>query len=117
MFVCIFRPNIVWLVVKNGHNTINPKHYHRKTVLLRCSGGAVPHLTRGVAHLCGRSSFNPQHSRSQPLLLSSPRLIAVPSRGAAMFIGQLLRGVLKIRYLLLGGAVGGGVTLNKVSLF
>lgn len=27
---------------------------------------------------------------------------------------RALRGVLKIRYLLLGGAVGGGVTLQKV---
>ncbi len=28
---------------------------------------------------------------------------------------RALRGALKLRYILLGGAVGGGVTLNKVS--
>lgn len=31
-----------------------------------------------------------------------------------MLVGRVLRGVLKIRYLVLGGAVGGSVTLNKV---
>lgn len=31
-----------------------------------------------------------------------------------MFVVRALRGILKIRYILLGGAVGGGVTLQKV---
>lgn len=30
-----------------------------------------------------------------------------------MLVGRVLRGVLKLRYLVLGGAIGGGVTLNK----
>lgn len=30
-----------------------------------------------------------------------------------MFVGRVLRGVLKLRYLVLGSAIGGGVTLNK----
>lgn len=33
-----------------------------------------------------------------------------------MIIGRVLRGALKLRYLLLGGAVGGGMTMNKVRL-
>lgn len=32
-----------------------------------------------------------------------------------MLIARAVRGVLKLRYLVLGGAVGGGVTLQKVS--
>lgn len=36
-------------------------------------------------------------------------------RGYAMVVAKVLKGVLKIRYLVLGGALGGGVTLNKVS--
>ncbi|XP_055532232.1 dynamin-like 120 kDa protein, mitochondrial isoform X1 [Wyeomyia smithii] len=35
------------------------------------------------------------------------------SRGYGMLVGRVLRGVLKLRYLILGGAIGGGVTLNK----
>jgi optic atrophy protein 1 len=32
-----------------------------------------------------------------------------------MLVGRVLRGALKLRYLLLGAGVGGTVTLNKVS--
>ncbi|XP_076757548.1 opa1 mitochondrial dynamin like GTPase isoform X1 [Xylocopa sonorina] len=48
-------------------------------------------------------------------LLSSPhiRYFGNPNRAYAMFIGRVLRGALKVRYLLLGGAVGSGVTLQK----
>ena len=31
-----------------------------------------------------------------------------------MIVVSVLRGVLKIRYLVLGGALGGGITLQKV---
>lgn len=31
-----------------------------------------------------------------------------------MIVVKLLRGVLKIRYLVLGGAIGGGLTLQQV---
>jgi len=41
----------------------------------------------------------------------------IPSRGYAMIVARILRGALKIRYLILGGAVGGGVTLQKVTMF
>ncbi|XP_043257588.1 dynamin-like 120 kDa protein, mitochondrial isoform X2 [Colletes gigas] len=48
-------------------------------------------------------------------LLSSPHLryFGKPNRMYAMLIGRVLRGALKIRYLILGGAVGSGVTLQK----
>ncbi|KAL2726777.1 hypothetical protein V1478_007055 [Vespula squamosa] len=48
-------------------------------------------------------------------LLASPHLryFANPNRGYAMVIARILRGALKIRYILLGGALGGGVTLQK----
>lgn len=35
-------------------------------------------------------------------------------RHYGMLIGRILRGALKIRYLVLGGAVGGTVSLNRV---
>ncbi|XP_012523904.1 dynamin-like 120 kDa protein, mitochondrial isoform X7 [Monomorium pharaonis] len=48
-------------------------------------------------------------------LLASPQLryFSNPHRGFAMVITRILRGALKLRYILLGGAVGGGVTLQK----
>lgn len=42
---------------------------------------------------------------------------AIPSRGYAMIVARILRGALKIRYLIIGGAVCGGVTLQKVTIF
>lgn len=38
----------------------------------------------------------------------------VGTRNYGMLVARVLRGALKLRYLLLGGAVGGTVTLNKV---
>lgn len=57
-------------------------------------------------------------SRHCKPLLASPQLryVANPYRGYAMVIAKILRGALKIRYLLLGSAVGGGVTLQRVNV-
>ncbi|KAK0176797.1 hypothetical protein PV328_000902 [Microctonus aethiopoides] len=54
-------------------------------------------------------------SRYYRPLLAAPqtRYFLNPTRGYVMVLGKVLRGVLKIRYLLLGGALGGGVTLQK----
>ncbi|KMQ99191.1 dynamin-like mitochondrial protein [Lasius niger] len=59
--------------------------------------------------MCGK------FSRQCRPLLASPQLryLANPHRGYAMMVTRILRGALKIRYILLGGAVGGGVTLQK----
>ena len=35
------------------------------------------------------------------------------SRGYGFFVARLLKGALRVRYLILGGAIGGGMTLNK----
>lgn len=40
--------------------------------------------------------------------------IQLQRRGYGMFVVRAIRGILKIRYILLGSAVGGGVTLQKV---
>lgn len=50
--------------------------------------------------------------RSRPLLKKYD--VQQPHREYGMFVLKALRGVMKIRYLILGGAVGGGVTLQKV---
>lgn len=49
----------------------------------------------------------------QPLHLPCHNL---QTRGVAMFVANVLRGVLKIRYIVLGSLVGGGYTVQKVTL-
>ena len=58
-------------------------------------------------------------SKFTPLVRLSPfqNPTTIQSRNVGMFVGRILRGVLKIRYLLIGGAVGGGVTLQRVTFF
>ncbi|KAK4288827.1 hypothetical protein Pmani_038166 [Petrolisthes manimaculis] len=54
-----------------------------------------------------------QSSSSLPLLRLPGPSYAVPSRGIGMVIARVLRGALKIRYLLLGGSIAGGSALAK----
>ncbi|XP_029044221.1 dynamin-like 120 kDa protein, mitochondrial isoform X4 [Osmia bicornis bicornis] len=68
-----------------------------------------------VSIVSTRNLMSGRYNRIYRPLLASPhvRYFGNPNRTYAMFIGRVLRGALKIRYLLLGGAVGGGVTLQK----
>ncbi|XP_069692141.1 dynamin-like GTPase OPA1, mitochondrial isoform X3 [Periplaneta americana] len=65
---------------------------------------------REISHSVLRSILKPR-----PILVSVNPAVQhiIPSRGYAMVVARILRGALKIRYLLLGGAVGGGMTLQK----
>lgn len=56
-------------------------------------------------------------SRHSPLNRSTPfqNPAIYQTRNVGFLVGRILRGVLKIRYLLIGGAVGGGLSLQKVS--
>lgn len=49
------------------------------------------------------------------ILLPNNQFSKLQRRNYGMFVIRALRSVLKVRYLLLGGAVGGSVTLNKVN--
>ena len=51
----------------------------------------------------------------QELFLKPTQSNIVGSRGYGMLVARVLRGALKLRYILLGGAVGGTVTMNKVT--
>ncbi|XP_076625718.1 opa1 mitochondrial dynamin like GTPase isoform X2 [Colletes latitarsis] len=68
-----------------------------------------------VSIVCTRNLTSGRMNRIYRPLLSSPhvRYFGNPNRTYAMLIGRVLRGALKIRYLILGGAVGSGVTLQK----
>lgn len=49
------------------------------------------------------------------MLLHRPAPVHMPRRQYGMLVARAVRGILKIRYIVLGGAVGGGMTLNKVN--
>ncbi len=68
------------------------------------------HSYRNICHQCRKPSSNSQTllSRRYP----SPLILHVPSRHFAL--ATIVRSVLKIRYLVLGSAVGGGVQLSRV---
>ncbi|KAK2585398.1 hypothetical protein KPH14_010072 [Odynerus spinipes] len=68
-----------------------------------------------ISRITTRCLMSGKISRVCRPLLASPHLryFANPNRGYAMVIARVLRGALKIRYILLGGALGGGVTLQK----
>ena len=52
--------------------------------------------------------------RQQWLLLSPVTAAPVGSRGVGMLVARIVRGVLKIRYLLIGGTLAGGYSIQKV---
>lgn len=67
--------------------------------------------------LSGRNQWNHYGNfRHRQALLENPNQAnaLVGARNYGMLIGRVLRGALKLRYILLGGAVGGTVTMNKV---
>nr|XP_044248905.1 dynamin-like 120 kDa protein, mitochondrial isoform X3 [Drosophila takahashii] len=64
----------------------------------------------------GNSSSNGQRHHEEFLLGGNPARgwqMPPPSRGYGMLVVRILRGALKLRYLVLGGAIGGGVSLSK----
>lgn len=61
-----------------------------------------------------RTLMTGRYRVTKPLLTVSNNTV-YQRRGIAMLVGRMLRGVLKIRYLVFGSAVGGGLTLQKVT--
>ncbi|XP_032573043.1 dynamin-like 120 kDa protein, mitochondrial isoform X4 [Drosophila sechellia] len=65
----------------------------------------------------GSSSSNGRPRRHEEFLLAGNPArgwqMPPPSRGYGMLVVRILRGALKLRYIVLGGAIGGGVSLSK----
>jgi hypothetical protein len=99
-------------VMRGCHQLPLPKPYKAKRY-----GLLVP-LKRGTLFSYREISHSLLHSILNPesvLVRMNPAFRhTVPSRGYAMVVARILRGALKIRYLILGGALGGGMTLQKV---
>lgn len=67
-------------------------------------------------HQYNGNNYRHHQGRNDFLAPLSPRGWTIPpNRSYGMVVVRILRGALKLRYLLLGGAIGGGMTLNKVS--
>ncbi|XP_054272959.1 dynamin-like 120 kDa protein, mitochondrial isoform X2 [Macrosteles quadrilineatus] len=75
----------------------------------------APPLLAVVKLKCGyfKHSYWTQRPNYHPKLLLSKTQYGQPSRGYAMLVARVIKGALKIRYLVLGSAVGGGYTLQK----
>lgn len=69
------------------------------------------YLVRQARQYSALRALGPQ----KPPLLGLVNPTGSINRGVAMFVLRAVRGVLKLRYLVLGGAVTGGMTLQRVS--
>ncbi|XP_026842335.1 dynamin-like 120 kDa protein, mitochondrial isoform X4 [Drosophila persimilis] len=80
-----------------------------------CSITSHPRRPPHSQHASG--SGNGRYGRHEEFLLAGnpARGWSIPplSRGYGMLVVRILRGALKLRYLVLGGAIGGGVSLSK----
>uniref|UniRef100_A0AAG5DRH7 Dynamin-like GTPase OPA1, mitochondrial n=1 Tax=Anopheles atroparvus TaxID=41427 RepID=A0AAG5DRH7_ANOAO len=114
-----------------GRSSIDPRFKHIRPVVYTVSrlnfsgfttgnngnGGATGGTgtgTGGSSHSTAWSRYN--FYRHQEFLRppnASGWQYSHQHRNYGMLLGRVLRGVLKLRYLVLGGAIGGGVTLNK----
>lgn len=97
-----FGPRIQQIISNNGTNKrILPLQYSFQY----CRLCGENHSTRHYSGL--------PHGRHQAKLLINPKLTTAIQIRQLGWVPTVLRSVLKIRYLLLGGAVGGGASLAK----
>ena len=80
----------------------------------------VPVTSSYLFSNCKYSTFSDRNSQSPFLRYDTVHKFRPyqdnQRRGMAMFVVRILRGVLKVRYLVLGGAIGGGLSLQNVCL-
>ncbi|XP_052869147.1 dynamin-like 120 kDa protein, mitochondrial isoform X2 [Anopheles cruzii] len=104
-----------------GRSSIDPRFKHIRPVVyavgrVNFSGfttGSNGGHSAGSGHSNGRYNFHRQQDFLRPPNTGGWQYSHHQYRSYGMLIGRVLRGVLKLRYLVLGGAIGGGVTLNK----
>ncbi|XP_035790198.1 dynamin-like 120 kDa protein, mitochondrial isoform X1 [Anopheles albimanus] len=107
-----------------GRSRIDPRFKHVRPVVYAVSRVNFSGFTSGNYHHGGgggssngttgsQYNFHRQHDFLRPPNTGGWQYSHHQYRSYGMLIGRVLRGVLKLRYLVLGGAIGGGVTLNK----
>lgn len=100
-----------------GRSSIDPRFTHIRPAVYALSRVNFSGFTNGNGNGQHQQQHQNRHRQQHFPLLRNPNYggwqYYQSSRGYGMLIGRVLRGVLKLRYLVLGGAIGGGVTLNK----
>uniref|UniRef100_A0A2M4BC90 Dynamin-like GTPase OPA1, mitochondrial n=1 Tax=Anopheles marajoara TaxID=58244 RepID=A0A2M4BC90_9DIPT len=106
-----------------GRSRIDPRFKHVRPVVYAVSRVNFSGFTTGNYHhggggagssgTTGTTGAHRQHDFLRPPNTGGWQYSHHQYRSYGMLIGRVLRGVLKLRYLVLGGAIGGGVTLNK----
>lgn len=96
-------------VAKSDLTGGNPK-LAKKSILFAFYNTPMSKDMRYFSQVCAQRHL----ARNNQLLRVKPvSYVGVPSRGVGMLIVRAIRGVLKLRYIALGGAIGGGMSLNK----
>lgn len=95
------------------------------TKVICCNHSTLCNITSQARRTGGAGGqweqYNSRNNRSHEEFLlggNQARGWTIPphSRGYGMLVVRVLKGALKLRYLVLGGAIGGGMSLSKVSV-
>ncbi|XP_052129748.1 dynamin-like 120 kDa protein, mitochondrial isoform X2 [Frankliniella occidentalis] len=84
----------------------------RKSILFALYDTPMSKDMRYFSQVCAQRNLG-RNSHASLLRVKPISLVSVPSRGVGMLIARAIRGVLKLRYIVLGGAISGGMSLSK----
>ncbi|KAK3932178.1 Dynamin-like 120 kDa protein, mitochondrial [Frankliniella fusca] len=98
-------------VSKAAYNGGLPKA-SKKSILFAIYNAPMSKDMRYFSQVCAQRNLG-RNSHSSLLRVKPISIHAVPSRGVGMLIARAIRGVLKLRYIVLGGAISGGMSLSK----
>ncbi|XP_064542939.1 dynamin-like 120 kDa protein, mitochondrial isoform X6 [Drosophila montana] len=105
-------------IYQNTYRRTARKAVVYSTKVICCNHSTLCNITRQPRRNGAGAQWEQHHSRSHEQFLlagNQARGWTIPphSRGYGMFVVRILKGALKLRYLVLGGAIGGGVSLSK----
>lgn len=86
----------------------------KRSILFALYNAPMSKDMRNFSQMCAQRHLV-RGNQSSLLQVKPVSIVSIPSRGVGMLIARAIRGVLKLRYIVLGGAIGGGMSLNKVS--
>ncbi|XP_022228531.2 dynamin-like 120 kDa protein, mitochondrial isoform X4 [Drosophila obscura] len=108
-------------IYQNSYRRTAKKAVVYSTKVVCCNHSTLCNITshprRAPRDQHSGGSGNGRHRQHEEFLLAGNPArgwsIPPPSRGYGMLVVRILRGALKLRYLVLGGAIGGGMSLSK----